>query len=334
VFLGGGTPSLLPAPLLRRLLDGLDALTDFRGAALEVTAECNPESLDLDQARTLLDLGVERLSIGFQSLHDDVLGLLGRVHSAEDSFRAYEAARRAGARDVNLDVIFALPGQEAAVWRADLARILDLGPDHVAAYNLAFEEGTPFARWLESGRLRRPTEERELELFWLTRELLQGAGLDPYEISNFASSGYQSLHNINYWENGPYVGLGPSAVSGWGGERRGNVRSVGEYVRRMEAGRDPAAWRETLAVLDRLGETWWLGLRTTRGVDPVAARTTAGLGPGAVDPALDVAGRLCDQGLLEHAGGRVRLTARGLPVADAVAREFLGLARDQEAPRG
>ena len=323
VFLGGGTPSLLPRDLQERLLDGLQRCTGFRDSALEVTAECNPESLDRDKASCLLDLGVSRLSIGIQSLRDDALRLLGRVHDAAAALRAYDAARDAGARNVNVDLIFALPAQTPAAWREDLARIQALRPDHVAAYNLAFEEETPFHRWLAEGKVERQAEEAELELFWITRELLSGSGHEAYEISNFARDGHECLHNVNYWENGAYAGIGPSAASSHGGERRGNIRSVSGYVEAARSGRSAAAWREHLPPLERLGETWWLGLRMSKGIDPREARRIAGLEVDQPDPAQEMAEVLKQQGFLELHQGRFRLTRRGLPVADALAREFL-----------
>jgi len=337
VFLGGGTPSLLPLELLRRLLDGLHALTGFRDSAVEVTAECNPESLDRAKARGLVELGVDRLSIGVQSLRAPILELFGRVHSAQDALRAYDAARASGARSVSVDLIYAVPGQELVEWEEDLGRVLELGPDHVSAYNLAFEEETPFRRWLEEGRLVRCPEELELEYFQRTRARLTLAGLEPYEVSNFASSGHVCLHNVNYWENGDYVGIGPSAVSSTHGERRGNVRSVGDYRKALGASRpeEAASWRERLQPLERLGETWWLGLRTRAGVDPQAARARARWPEDATDgcdPASAIAAGLIEQGLLERTvAGRVRLTERGWPLADAVSREFIGLRVDARA---
>lgn len=326
VFLGGGTPSLLPADLQRRLLDGLHEVTGFRDTAREVTAECNPESLDRAKARVLVELGVERLSIGFQSLRAPTLELFGRVHGVDDSFRAYEAARAAGARAVNVDLIYAAPGQALDEWREDLARVIALGPDHVSAYNLAFEEETPFARWLEEGRMQRCDEELELAFFETTRADLSEAGLEPYEVSNFSRSGQQCLHNINYWENGDYVGIGPSAVSLVDGERRGNVRSVGEYRRALDAGDPEGAvrWSERLEPRQRLGETWWLGLRTAAGVDPAHARARAGVGPEDDLEARATADTFVAEGLLEVAdGGRYRLTRRGWPLADAISRAFV-----------
>ena len=226
VFLGGGTPSLLSAAQLAKLLDGLHTLTGWRDSAREVTAECNPESLDRDKARALLDLGVPRLSIGFQSLDDATLALFGRVHSAADSFRAFEAARTAGIERLNVDLIYAIPNQTAADWARDLERVLDLGPEHLSAYNLTFEEDTRFKRWLDQGRLARSPEEVELEMFAATRELTAKAGLHAYEVSNYARPGAACAHNVNYWRNGAYVGLGPGAVSKVAHVRAGKPRPI------------------------------------------------------------------------------------------------------------
>jgi oxygen-independent coproporphyrinogen-3 oxidase len=327
VYLGGGTPSLLSAVELRTLLDGLERTCGFRSSATEVTAECNPESLDREKARALLDLGVNRISIGIQSLRDDVLSLFGRVHSAEDALRAFEAARAAGATNVNVDLIYAIPGQAPEAWSEDLARVLDLEPDHLSAYNLTFEEETPFRKWLEEGRLSKSPEEVELELFWSTRESLASRGYEAYEISNFAREGRRCLHNVNYWRNGPYVGIGPSAVSKIGSTRSGNVKGTGSYVRAVLEKASARAWDETPAPANRLAETWWLGLRLREGLDPIEARTRAGF-EATEDPALEVAAELATQGLLESDSEHFRLTQRGLPLADWVAKRFLERVRE------
>lgn len=326
VFLGGGTPSLLSIGELRRLLDGLEARTGFRSSALEVTVECNPESLDRAKARALLDLGATRLSIGFQSLRDETLALFGRVHDSAASFRAFDAARAAGATDLNVDLIFAAPGQTLGEWTADLARVLALGPDHLSAYDLTFEEDTLFRRLLEQGRLHQAPEELELELFWATRELTSAAGLEAYEVSNFARPGRECRHNLGYWHNGDYLGIGPSAVSHHAGARLANLKVLRSYRERLTRGENCLSSAERLAPLERLGETWWLGLRLAGGVDPAAARERAGLVdlPPAEDPALAEARSLAAQGLLELARSCYRLTSGGLPLADAVARRFLG----------
>ena len=321
VFFGGGTPSLLSIAQWQRLVEVLDQHTQFRSSAREVTVECNPESLDEDKARAFLDLGVTRVSIGVQSLRANTLEQFGRVHSAEEALHAFRAARRAGFESINVDVIFANPGQTAAAWREDLDRLLQEGPDHLAAYNLTFEESTPFLRWLEQGKLQSLPEELELELAEITREGTSQAGLEAYEISNYARPGHACEHNINYWKNGPYVGIGPSAVSKVGHVRGGSARSLPLYEKRMAQRGYALDWRETLEAPARLAETWWLGLRLREGLDPKEARQRAGF-EGPEDPALVVAQRLEGEGWLERDAGRFRLTDRGLALADTIASQF------------
>lgn len=332
VFLGGGTPSYHSSAELERLLDGLERATGFRASAEEVTVECNPESLTLEKARTLHALGVDRLSIGFQSLDPRILALFGRVHDAEASFRAFEAARAAGFERLSVDLIYGVPGQALDAWEADLARILALRPDHVSAYQLTYEPGTPLHAELESGGFQRLTEDEELAFFERTHGLLAAAGYEAYEVSNFALSGQQCLHNLNYWANGPYLGIGPSAVSKVGDTRFGNPRSLPTWRSAVQSGRFPAAWEETPSPAVRLGETWWLGLRTRAGVDPAEACRRAGwTGP---DPSAPERTALTGLGFLELAGSRVRLTPRGWPVADAIARRLLAACDPSAGPPG
>jgi oxygen-independent coproporphyrinogen-3 oxidase len=333
VYLGGGTPSLLSAAQLARLLDGLDRLTGFRSSAEEVTAECNPESLDRDKAERLLELGVDRISIGFQALDPSLLELFGRVHTVDQSFRAFEAARAAGVQRLSVDLIFAAPGQTLASWTADLGRVLSLRPDHLSAYGLAFEERTTFERWLEEGRIQRADEALEVELFQATRAQLAAQGFGAYEVSNFALTGQECRHNLNYWRNGPYVGIGPSAASHVGGRRFGSPRSIPAWRKGVERGRQAWAFEERLGPRERLGETWWLGLRLAEGVLPAEARARAGFRRGdGGDPALPVAERLLGEGLLERRGARLRLSPRGLLLADSVAAEFLSLGEERPGP--
>ncbi len=323
LFLGGGTPSLLDEAALARLLDGLDRLADWRAAAVEVSAECNPESLDLEKARALKRLGVTRLSIGFQSLRPALLELFGRVHGVEQSLRAFDAARAAGFEQVNVDLIYAAPGQRLDEWCADLDRVIALGPEHVSAYNLSFEESTPFGRWLEQGVLTGLGEEVELEFFHATRERLAAAGLAPYEISNYARPGRECQHNLNYWRNGAYVGLGPSAASKLGGLRGANVAQIQAYQRRAREGLCALEWSEAPPPRARLAETCWLGLRLAQGLDVREACTQSGCSELDARPILDQIERMQGEGWLEFDGARARLAARGLPLADALARRLL-----------
>ncbi len=330
VFFGGGTPSFHSPDELRRLLSELERITAFRESAEEVTFECNPESLDAEKARLLVEHGVDRVSIGFQSLEPAVLELFGRVHTVDQSFRAYGAAREAGVPRIAVDLIYGAPGQGVDAWTRGLERVLALGPDHLSAYNLTFEPGTPFAQWLAEGKLAQEPEAVELELFERTRAIAASRGMEAYEVSNFASKGEECRHNLNYWRNGPYVGLGPSAVSKVGHTRRGRPRSIGAWRRALEGDGEEWAFEETLSPKARLGETWWLGLRLARGVDPEEARRAAGFvaAEGKPDPAEETAGRLAADGLLERVGERFRLTVRGLPLADRVATHFLEPSRE------
>ncbi|HPF12960.1 MAG TPA: radical SAM family heme chaperone HemW [Planctomycetota bacterium] len=321
VFFGGGTPSLLSVEQWRLLIARLDQRTGFRNSAVEISVECNPESLDEDKARALLDLGVTRLSIGLQSLRPQTLEQFGRVHSAQEALGAFRAARRAGCASINLDVIFANPGQTAEHWSEDLDRILAEQPDHLAAYNLTFEESTPFLRWLEQGKLQAAPEDLELELVDITRTKTRAAGLEAYEISNYGRPGHECLHNLNYWHNGTYVGLGPSAVSKIGLARGGSPRSVARYRRLLAEAGYALEWSETLSESARLAETWWLGLRLREGLSETEALERAGVQtpPDSIAPLLR---RLTEEGLLEPHAGRYRLTDQGLPLADSVAAEF------------
>jgi oxygen-independent coproporphyrinogen-3 oxidase len=220
-----------------------------------------------------------------------------------------------------VDLIFAAPGLSTEDWRADLGQVLSLAPDHLSAYNLAFEEGTQFLAWLQAGRIARQPEEVELEQFHATRELSRHAQMEAYEVSNFSSNGNLCSHNLNYWENGDYVGIGPSAASHVAGVRSGNARSLAAYLRGVNERGDASDWSERLDPRARLGETWWLGLRLARGVDPEDARRREAFD--GFDPLVPTARALCERGLLLEREGRFALTDEGLPVADAVAREFL-----------
>lgn len=325
VFLGGGTPSLYPAPAITRWLDALDDLIGWRESATEVTAECNPESLDAHKAEALLEAGIQRLSIGFQTLDPKRLELFGRVHTPAMSFAAFHNARSAGCERLSIDLIYAAPDQSDEDWRRELETVLALAPDHLSAYNLTIEPGTAFARWHARGDVASLEEEVELAQFHSARDLCRQAGLHAYEISNYARPGQECRHNIGYWQNAEYVGIGPSAVSKVGNRRFGNPRSIEPWKRPVLRGESAAEWSEELEGPARLGETWWLGLRLGVGLSAAEARERACWSPpeGEPDRAETTAEVLLGQGLLERDGARFRLSERGLPLADGVGRRFL-----------
>jgi len=322
VFFGGGTPSYLEGPLLERLLNGLDDLTGFRKSAAEVTAECNPESLDTHKAYLLRELGINRLSVGVQSLEPSTLAFFERPHDPEEALAALEVARDGGFVSFSADVIHGAPGESAQVFTAHLRQLLAINPPHVSAYGLTYEPGTPLHARLERGDFEPQDEDAELENLGRSEGVLTAANLGRYEVSNFAASGHECAHNINYWRNGPYVGLGPSAASHIQGRRSGNARSIARWTDAVRSNQAKPAWDETLSPAARLGETWWLGLRLTKGVDPHQARQTARWDTRA-DPAEALAVELVTEDLLQLEGTHYSLTERGRPLADHVGRRFL-----------
>ena len=311
IFFGGGTPSALSTPQLAYLLGGLRDRLDLSALA-EWTLEMNPATVSLEKARALRDLGVNRVSMGVQSWDAELLKTLGRVHTADQARRSYGLLREAGFDHVNLDLIFAVPGQTRETWRASLRETVALAPEHISAYNLTYEEDTEFLRRFEAGEFRRD-DDLDADLFELTADTLAAAGYAPYEISNFARPGRECRHNLAYWHGADYLGLGPSAFSTVGERRWSNVRDTAGYVARVHAGEPAADFREDVPPATRTVETIAFGLRTDRGV------AEALLTPWAET----VAGHVGEGLMARTPAGRVVLTPRGRMVADAVAESFV-----------
>jgi oxygen-independent coproporphyrinogen-3 oxidase len=266
VYFGGGTPSRLGGDGVRRMLEIVRRGARVSGEA-EVTLEANPEDVDADAVAAWHAAGVNRLSIGVQSFHDDVLRWMHRVHDADAAERAVRAARAGGIENVSVDLIFALPEALRRVWPDDLERALALAPTHVSLYGLTVEPHTPLSRWRERGEVEESPEERYEAEFLLAHERLSAAGFDHYEVSNFGRPGRHARHNGAYWTGAAYAGVGPSAHEFDGlAVRRWNVPAYAEWLRRLDAGEDPVAGRETLDDENRMAEHVYLGLRTTRGL--------------------------------------------------------------------
>ncbi len=305
IFFGGGTPSALSSSQLDFLLGGLRERIDFSRVG-EWTLEMNPATVSLEKARTLLALGVDRISMGVQSWDDDLLRTLGRVHSAAQAAQSYRILRDAGVPNVNLDLIFGVPGQTRDQWRDSLARTIALEPDHISAYCLTYEEDTDFFLRLQRGEMQ-PDEGLDADLFELTMDVLGEAGYAQYEISNFAKPGRECRHNLAYWNAADYVGLGPSAFSTVGESRWKNVSDTADYVGRINARQDSADFREVVDARTRRGEQLAFALRTSDGIDETN----------------DEVHRLQAAGYLEPNGPRWILTRSGKMVADAIAERFV-----------
>ncbi|MBR3763634.1 MAG: radical SAM family heme chaperone HemW [Clostridia bacterium] len=323
-FIGGGTPSILPAPLLDRLLNGLQNTFDFT-ADMEFTTEANPGTLTADWLHTAMAGGVNRLSMGMQAVQPDLLQTLGRIHTHEEVVESVHLAHREGIHSLNLDLMFGLPGQTPDMWRETLQAALALEPEHLSCYGLIPEVGTPLFADLQSGRLTLPDEDDERRMYDDALELLARHGYQQYEISNFARPGAECRHNIGYWQQQPYIGLGASAasmVTDMEGElRMSNPPSIADYIHMVQ--HRQWAKREFVRVTqeDARFETLMLGLRMTQGVSEADFLQRHRV------PLESYRGTklksLQEQGLLEHTNGFWRLTRRGMDVQNAILVELM-----------
>ncbi len=338
IFFGGGTPSYLPDGALGRIIAAAGQAFTVREAA-EITAEANPGDLTPARAASLLGQGLNRLSIGVQSLDNDLLNLLGRRHDADQAVTAFQTVRDAGFDNVNLDLIYGLPNQSLAQWQDTLDRLADLGPAHISLYCLTVEEGTPLHRWVERGEVPHPDPDLAADMYQYARELLGSLAYHHYEISNWSRPGLASRHNLAYWRNLPYLGVGPGAHSCLGGHRfwdmdppRGYIEAAQRWAADMAAppGAITGHWLNTVgpvagheAVDDNLAaaETMFLGLRLLDGLD--VAQASAQLG-------IDLAARyrtqlkdLVELGLLVREGSVYRLHPSSYLIANQVFTRFL-----------
>jgi oxygen-independent coproporphyrinogen-3 oxidase len=320
IFVGGGTPTVLSPGELTRLGAILRARCDLSGLR-EWTVEANPGTLDRARIDALLACGVDRVSVGVQSFDDRVLKSVGRIHDAAQARAAVRDLLAAGVPRVSADLLFAIPGQDEATFARDLDEAIALGTTHLSCYALLYEEGTTMTARERRGLVRRQDEELERTMLLRARERLREAGFRAYEISNFAVPGQECLHNLVYWRNGPYLGVGVSAASFVGGARSSNVRDLRAYMERVDRDEDPAAERESLDPRGALGETVMLGLRLDEGVrfDDLRART----GLDARAEFAPLLRRLSGAGLVAVDDAGFRLTDEGIPVADGVIAEFI-----------
>jgi oxygen-independent coproporphyrinogen III oxidase len=310
IFFGGGTPSALSVKQLEFLLSGLSLRLDLSNIR-EWTLEMNPATVSLEKAKMIRDFGVNRISMGVQSWNSQTLETLGRVHSAEQAERSFEILRQAGFNNLNLDLIFGVPGQPASVWKETLDKTIGFEPEHISAYCLTYEEDTEFFRRFSQGELAQDVE-RDAALYELTMGTLEEAGYRQYEISNYARPGFECLHNLAYWLGRSYLGLGPSAFSTVGSRRWKNTPDTGRYVEQIQSKIEPIAFEEALSSEMRLAEEIAFSLRTSTGVSESKIASWP-----------EEVASLLSEGYLEEAGNRVRLTPKGRMVADSVAELFV-----------
>lgn len=322
VFIGGGTPSLLEAGQITGILQAIDdSLGIIPGA--EITMESNPDNLDLEYCRDLIEAGINRLSIGVQSVQRPGLKVLGRLHGAEGAAGAYRAARKAGFDNISVDFIYGWPEQTPEHLELDVATLLDWQVDHVSLYALIVEQGTPLARAVRRGQLHPVDDDTVASYYDTAVERLDASGWEHYEISNWSRGpGKRSIHNQIYWQNGRYVGAGAGAHSYLGDSRASNIRLPARYIETVATGRLPIASRETIDADLAMGETMMLGLRLLQdGVS--AADFQRRHGTSLDDQYGELISRFSGMGLLVREADRLRLSANGALVSNSVLAEFL-----------
>lgn len=312
VFIGGGTPTVLPAGSIRTMLECLPEHAHIIEGA-EVTVEANPESLTPALIDELRQAGATRLSVGVQSFDDAMLTVLGRPHTSSRAVHVLKWVASSGL-DFSLDLMYSIPEQSLAAWRRTLKTAIGLRPSHISAYELMLEPGTHLERRVMDGELRVPDEGEALAMYHEARTALTLAGYEHYEVSNYALQGKRSRHNMNYWRRGQYFGLGPGAVSFQGGMRTRNLPDVARYCDALEKGRMPPSEQETPSPDEASREFLMLGLRTSGGVELKKASDEYGLS-GLESAALS----FLDSGVLLSSEGRLLLSDdKGMPVMNTV----------------
>jgi oxygen-independent coproporphyrinogen-3 oxidase len=318
LYFGGGTPSLLSVAEIEMLLHAVTQHFTLVPSA-EITLEANPDDLDAEKLLALRAAGINRLSIGIQSFDDEVLHFLHRAHSASAAQQCLEQARAAGFTNISLDLIYAIPGQPEETWRKNILHALSFAPEHISSYSLTIEEKTAFGKWAAAGKLTAVEDDLAAAQLEMLVEMLDAAGYEQYEVSNFARPGYYSRHNSSYWQQKKYLGIGPSAHSYDGKSRQYNVASNHMYLRALQAGNIPCT-REELTPADVVNDYLLTTLRTSWGANLRTLRQEFHYDVQALHgPYLDT---LCAEHLAIVSGDFLQLTRRGKMLADKIAADL------------
>ena len=318
IYIGGGTPSILSLDLSDKLLSGLKK---FIKPDIEFVIEVNPESMDSKKLKLFLDKGVNRISIGVQSFDDKKLKALGRVHNAKQAAQAIELSKKSGFKNVSIDMIFGASGENLKAWQDELKKAAEFDIQHISCYSLSYEKSTPLFRMREKKEIAPIDDEVMAEMYRYTMSYLPDNGFNHYEVSSFSKPGFECRHNLNYWDNNPYVGLGPSAVSYIDGTRSENVRNVERYIDRYKKGIDLSISIEKLSPIKKAKETASVKIRTREGIDYDWFKNKTGfdfleIEKGALED-------LVEQGLIEYNEKNTRLTDKGFLFSDTVSSALL-----------
>ncbi len=318
VFIGGGTPTVINYFLIGSIME---KIAPFINSGAEVTMESNPGTVTLESLRYYRSLGINRLSIGLQAWQGELLKRLGRIHGPEDFLHAFESARESGFDNINADLIFALPNQTLGMWKETLKKTADLGVDHISCYSLILEEGTGLYDQYKKGRVQLPDEETDREMYSTAIEILGSYGYGQYEISNFARKGKECRHNLIYWRNEEYLGVGAGSHSRLGSKRFWNYKDIASYIRFINEGKLPVEGSEELSPGEEMWETIFLSLRLNEGLNIIGFKTKYDID--FLEKYGDVLKRLINQGLVIIEDNSLKLTARGRDLSNSVFIEFM-----------
>ncbi len=320
VYIGGGTPTVLNEIQLSKLLNIIYKYVDVSNLN-EYTIEVNPGTLNDEKIIALKESCIDRSSIGIQSFNDQYLKLLGRIHTAREAKEVFSSLREKGFENISIDLIYGYPTQTLSEWKTDLRECLILDPEHISAYCLTYEQGTPLVGLMNSGKLRKLREEEELNMYEHTNDFLGNKGYKHYEISNFAKPGKECRHNTVYWENREYIGLGAGAFSYINGERYCNIKDVNEYISAVESKKSLICFSEKLPQEKRASEILIMALRMTSGISKNEFFDRSGYDLTELFGAqLNI---LTQAGLINFDDERIKLTRKGLSLADSVMMEFV-----------
>ena len=307
IFFGGGTPSILDGSKIIAIMEQIRKFAEISESA-EISIEANPGTVTEEKILQWKEAGINRISFGLQSADNEELKKLGRIHTWEAFVENYHLARKCGFENINVDLMSALPGQTIETWKNTMERVISLNPEHISAYSLIIEEGTPFYEAYEDHPELLPSEEEERAMYYETKTFLAKMGYERYEISNYAKQGFECRHNLSYWERIDYLGLGLGAASLLGDIRKSNQTDLAEYIQGNFSGEE-----EHLSEIHAMEEHFFLGLRKMQGVEWEHYRTQ-------YEKLIE---KLIGEGLLEKQGTKIRLTELGIDVSNYVLSEFL-----------
>lgn len=320
IYLGGGTPSHIDSKNIVKVLDIVRENYAINKNA-EITIEINPGTVDKEKLQSYYDAGINRISFGLQSTNDEMLKRIGRIHSYNDFVENYNVAREIGFNNISVDLIFGLPEQNTEIWNKTLEDIINLKSEHISAYSLKVEEGTPFYTMQSKGKLELPSEDTEREMYYVLKDTLKKNGYEQYEISNFAKKGYESKHNIAYWERQDYLGVGSNSASCIENKRFSNEENIEKYIEIINKNEFPVMYEETLSEEDIFVEEIILGLRMLKGIN--AIEILKNQPQERIDNFLRNKEKLLKNGLIEEKRDIIKLTDRGLDLANQVFVKFM-----------